>query len=278
MASIKDKTDGAMINIHKLLMNTPYGRMGMNNHRDVVKKVSLKEFESIQLRYNILDWFNLDDNLIHVKYTKLPDRCKCEQSNINYEEELINILESDIVNNSTPIAAAVTAWARVIMYPFLLKSKYTDTDSIFLSKPLDKCYIGKQLGKFKQEYGGVIKKGLFVSPKLYILDTLNGYINKSKGFSGKLSLYDYLELYQGGFIDVKDNRWKRSLELENVKIIEQDMRLKGNFDKRTKLFSKGKWINRSPIVINDNLSVVSTDLIKEPFKGVVIYNNLRSII
>lgn len=58
--------------------------------------------------------------------------------------------------------------------------------------------IGKGLGKFKQEYGGLIKKAIFPAPKLYILDTIGGYITKSKGYSGKLTMSDYSELYKGG--------------------------------------------------------------------------------
>lgn len=198
MASIKDSSSGAMRDIHKLILNTPYGRMGMNNDRDVVKTVTKKEFEALELRFDIIVCFELDNDKVYVKHSKYPNPVKCEQSNINYEEEMLRILDSDMVNNSPAIAAAVASWARIIMYPWITNSYYSDTDSVFLSAPLNSSMIGKGLGKFKQEYGGLIKKAIFPAPKLYILDTIGGYITKSKGYSGKLTMSDYSELYKGG--------------------------------------------------------------------------------
>jgi len=92
------------------------------------------------------------------------------------------------------------------MYPFILNSYYTDTDSTFLNSPLSSSVVGKGLGKFKLEHGGIIKKAIFLSPKLYILDTIEGLKTKSKGFSGKLTMMDYIHLLEGGFIEVKDIR------------------------------------------------------------------------
>src|SRR3954471_19550062 len=82
------------------------------------------------------------------------------------------------------------------MYPHIVKSLYTDTDSIFLSEPLNNNYVGKGLGKFKQEYGGLILKAYFVAPKLYYLKLydaidINGnfkrIISKNKGYKGSLT-------------------------------------------------------------------------------------------
>jgi hypothetical protein len=93
------------------------------------------------------------------------------------------------------------------MYPRIKYSYYTDTDSIFIDYDLNPSLIGKKIGLLKQEYGGLIKKGIFPSPKLYILDTIKGLKSKSKGISGGiLTLLDYIDLYKGGFIEVKDIR------------------------------------------------------------------------
>jgi hypothetical protein len=109
MASIKDNTEGAMRNIHKLLSNTPYGRLGMNNDRDVAKTFSLKQFEFIELCYNIKDSFFINENKVYVKHSKYPDKIKCEQSGINYEKELLKIVDGYSVNNSTAAAAAISS-------------------------------------------------------------------------------------------------------------------------------------------------------------------------
>lgn len=117
MACIKDSSTGAMRDIHKLILNTPYGRMGMNNNRDVVKTVTKKEFEKLELCFDIIVYFELDDDKVYVKHSKYPNAIKCEQSNINYEEEMLRIVDSDLVNNSPAISAAIASWARIIMYP-----------------------------------------------------------------------------------------------------------------------------------------------------------------
>ena len=273
MASIKDSSSGAMRNIHKLLLNTPYGRMGMNNDRPIVQIVSKEQFQELELRYNITYFIELDEDKVFVKYDKFVDKIKCEQTDADYEGELLKILDSDDVNNSPAIASAVTSWARILMYPKIINSYYTDTDSIFLDKPLNPKEIGKNIGEFKQEYGGPIKKAIFPSPKLYILDTVNGLVCKAKGYSGgKLTTWDYMDLYKGGFIEVKDIRWKRDLGLETVSLQCLDYTISGQYDKRNKLYSKGRWVNTSPLIINPLFEIVNTNIVLFISKPLIGYS------
>jgi hypothetical protein len=109
MSSIKDSSAGAMREIHKLLMNTPYGRMGMRNDRDIIKLVSKEEFQMLELKYNITYFFEIDYNKVIVKYGKFVDKIKCEQSETDYEAEMLKTLDSDIVNNSPAIASAIAS-------------------------------------------------------------------------------------------------------------------------------------------------------------------------
>lgn len=45
---------------------------------------------------------------------------------------------------------------------------YTDTDSVFLGKPLDPLFVGDDLGQFKDELKGTfITEALFLAPKMY---------------------------------------------------------------------------------------------------------------
>ena len=93
------------------------------------------------------------------------------------------------------------------MYPNIINSYYSDTDSIFTKKPINQKLIGKEIGKFKKEYEGEIKKGVFASPKLYILDTLAGFKRICKGYSGdKLTIWEYMDLYRGKVLNLKDVR------------------------------------------------------------------------
>lgn len=75
------------------------------------------------------------------------------------------------------IASAVTPLSRVFMYDFknLKGSKcyYTDTDSLYLEKPLDDKYVCKDFGQFKLECK--VKEAKFISSKVYEVVDENGY-------------------------------------------------------------------------------------------------------
>jgi len=92
------------------------------------------------------------------------------------------------------------------MYSHLVNPYYSDTDSLFIDKPLDSSLIGKELGKFKQEYNGVINNALFISPKLYLLELENKNIVKSKGYSGDLTKLDFINLYNDGILHLENER------------------------------------------------------------------------
>lgn len=77
-------------------------------------------------------------------------------------------------NSAVQLAAAITASARIYMYPYISRedSYYTDTDSVVLSQPLPKEWISSSvLGKFKLE--DRILKGDFLVAKAYFYITID---------------------------------------------------------------------------------------------------------
>jgi hypothetical protein len=88
----------------------------------------------------------------------------------NIREELIIELNTDldinlsknyyIVKANIAIASAVTAYARIHMIGFKLDGSciYSDTYSIFTTKPLDDKFIGSSLGLMKNELNGMVLK------------------------------------------------------------------------------------------------------------------------
>ncbi|KAE9584339.1 putative DNA-directed DNA polymerase, family B, DNA polymerase, palm domain-containing protein (mitochondrion) [Lupinus albus] len=73
--------------------------------------------------------------------------------------------------SAVQLSAAITACARIYMYPFISRSDcyYTDTDSIFLGNPLSDDLISSvDLGKFKLECK--VQNGIFLAPKSYMLE------------------------------------------------------------------------------------------------------------
>jgi hypothetical protein len=109
LAFWKENSSGDERVIVKFLLNTLYGRLGMKNERNIVKMVTNKEYEEIIKRYEVLDAVRLGEDKVFVRYSNLPCEMACEQSGVNFEEELLKSTDNDFVDNSTPIAAAIAS-------------------------------------------------------------------------------------------------------------------------------------------------------------------------
>ncbi|KAK7298428.1 hypothetical protein VNO77_46288 [Canavalia gladiata] len=75
-------------------------------------------------------------------------------------------------NSAVQLAAAITASARIYMYPYISREDcyYTDTDSVVLGQPLPEEMISSSvLGKFKLE--DRVIDGFFLAPKSYSYST-----------------------------------------------------------------------------------------------------------
>ena len=78
------------------------------------------------------------------------------------------------------------------------KLLYSDTDSLFLEKPLNDSLISpSELGKFKLEHEVV--EGYFIHPKFYAFKNSNGdTIIRNKGLANNsLSFEDFIKLDKG---------------------------------------------------------------------------------
>ena len=106
------------------------------------------------------------------------------------------------------------------------------------------------LGKLKLEH--TFKEGLFVLPKIYYLELDNdSVVTKCKGYPGKLSKDQYLELLKGKSINLPVTKWLRSLKNSTIQI-KRNMPYVINplFNKRQKVFdSSGAWVNSTPIIL-----------------------------
>lgn len=118
----------------------------------------------------------------------------CNLSEQKFENELLKYdFSKRTVSQSVPIAAVITAYARMymnkLMYLENYKYYYTDIDSLVTDKPLPSKYIGKELGQLKLEYFDF--KGLYVSPKLYLIELNDGkIIVKARTIGSDLSSYE----------------------------------------------------------------------------------------
>jgi len=151
----KKKKDGVNDLLTKLMMNSCYGRFGLNVNREGLC---------------------LDDGsaglIIH-----------SELINPN-TGETVRLMKEDVVLEhaftNVAIAAYVTAYARILMHKIYLEAGpentyYTDTDSIFTTKEFK---TGDALGELKLEY--TTTSAVFLLPKTYINEGVEGESFKKK--------------------------------------------------------------------------------------------------
>lgn len=241
----------ALRNIAKLLMNSMYGRFGM--HTPAVKDVIVTPEESLKISrlYKVLETIVLDTQVL-LSYS-LDAAISGDPKAIGFKAALRELPGQ----TNVPIAAAVTAYSRMIINEFkLLAMKlgltiyYSDTDSMIVDGPLPEEYIDStQLGLLKLEH--IIKEGIFVAPKMYYLDTNEGgIVTKCKGYSGKLTRDDYQTLLLGEVLNLTVTKWSRSLKEGTVRIVRGlPYHLKADLNKRVKVLDNGKWVDTMPITL-----------------------------
>lgn len=224
---IKATTSGAEKYIAKLHLNCLYGVFGRRLDQlstRLVKNENLLQYLNETKIKNILEIDN-------------------EHSVLIIENNVSDMLALDekyqtSVRSNVAIAAAITAYGRIHMAKFKLKYAdnlvYSDTDSIFITTPLDPSYIGDQLGMMKDELSGDIIDEMYVlGIKRY------GYISNYRSHSviagvkrDSLSLDKIKELAEGGSITVENPTvFVKSIGNLNISIKPRQITLKMESDK-----------------------------------------------
>ena len=230
-------TNSPMYTIAKLLLNTLYGRFGLSPNQLTHEVISNKE---INQRINEIGLDNLQNiisfgNKSIVSYSKSFSRIP-----------LINV----------GIAAAISAYARIYMSQFKNNPKftlyYTDTDSIFINKPLPSFLVDeKELGKFKTV--NVFRKFIGLAPKVYGGINNDGHeVIKAKGLKLRISFAELEKLLN---VKALSNESKVSLitqpkwfkNLEDGTITEKEIlhNLKPTENKRNLIYSNNLLIGTS---------------------------------
>lgn len=238
--------------IAKLIMNSLYGRFGMNDnfneniilHKNDYLKFEQKNIDSIK---NIIEL----DEYVLIQY----------RSNIQDDKTFINSL-FETHNINIAIASAITAYARIHMSQFKNNHDYniyySDTDSIYIDKPLNDKLISKtELGLMKLEY--ICEKAIFIAPKVYCLLTNEGLlIYKVKGLSSKikLTLRDFENLLlKDSKLEKNQEKWFKNLQEGNISILDQIYTLKVTSNKRELIYIRdgenNKLFATKPIILTN---------------------------
>lgn len=185
-------------NLAKLLMNSMYGRFGIHPSLTRHAIYTSEQMNKITPAWVVQNTMNFGE--LSLVTLLLNDNWILENQGV---QGLIKHLTNLGNNTNVAIAAAVTAHSRIIINQYKLdalklglKIFYSDTDSLILDGALPENWIhSATLGKLKLEH--IFKEGIFVMPKVYYLEKEDGTIvSKVKGFPGKLSKAQYLELFK----------------------------------------------------------------------------------
>ena len=175
-------------------MNSLYGKLGMspiqNVHRLVTEEDMTVDYLLDTLQGSFESGLNTDltvlgDQGLHIISKEVPNN-SIDITNENSENRIF----TKLLNISTPLAMFITAYARIHMAKFKVKYQnnlyYSDTDSLVLNTELPREVISNSLGDFKLEH--IIKKGIFIAPKVYALVLEDGSEEiKIKGSKVKIS-------------------------------------------------------------------------------------------
>ncbi|KAF5191917.1 Dna polymerase [Thalictrum thalictroides] len=251
---------------YKLIMNSLYGRFGINPLKD--DSIICEEEEYNGIWKNNKDFVGADQ--ISSKYYLVS--IKRNPENFNWSPPSISAVQ---------LSAAITACARIHMYPIISRDDcyYTDTDSAVLGNPLSKEDISSTvLGLLKLEYK--VKEGYFLAPKSYMLQPVGkadsiliheeGYMDpiiKHKGVAKSLVTPEWFkQQYNNMYEIINDNKYLQSPVLYETarnfyidykkmiiyqKIIKISLRTRPNTKREAQFNKERQWIDTSPKSIRD---------------------------
>jgi DNA polymerase type B, organellar and viral len=219
--------------IAKLLMNSLYGRWAMSDNFKEINIVDESNYKSFENK-NINKIISIDQ--LGKKYIVTLDK---DYTDILLDNGSINH------NVNVAIASAVTSYARIHMSQFKNNSDYklfySDTDSIYINKPLSSDLVSAtELGKIKLE--GIYEKGVFLAPKVYALKFGKSELLKIKGIKkdalSNIKFKDLEDLLiRDSKLEILQDKWFKSFDLGTITIKDQLYTLKVTSNKRTLVYN-----------------------------------------
>jgi len=169
------------------------------------KNPALREFSKLIMN-TAYGWTCMSrDDKTELDFIEKKDYYRGKDRLVTYDEDLGFVEVKSVVRTLTiqvQIGAYVTSYARLVLLDALRKQAekgevyYCDTDSIVCEKPMDDEMIDNvAIGKWGLE--NVVKKGLFLQPKLYVEETAESINFKFKGVTKERQKKFKYSFYEG---------------------------------------------------------------------------------
>lgn len=242
---LKAKSERAspMYTISKLLLNSLYGRFGMNPEAEKHIIVDEAHSDEIHSLYKVTDVVNFNNGKELISYLS-------DKSEEDSKDSKINI--------NVAISSAITAYARAYMYRFKTMPGYTlyysDTDSIDLDKPLpDEFLNDTELGKFKIEH--TFKEVVYIAPKVYGGITEYTDVVKVKGLKDPLAFTELKTLLKRDkTLTIRQEKWYRNIEAGHIISKDELYTLISTANKRNMVYDiNDSLIGTHPLTLNDGI-------------------------
>jgi len=258
--SIKEKHNKShpLFLISKLLLNSLYGKFGTNLEIFFDTQIVIDNKEMINIinsdKYIIKDAIDLEN-----------DKSLVIIFNENkYKDKLIESTIDSSKNISVSISSAISSYSRIFMSNIKMKLIkdgikifYTDTDSLFTNKYLNKNLIGTKIGQWKLEYD--FDEAVFLAPKVYggIIKKDKTEITKIKGFKNKVSYKNLKSLLnKNKSLSLSHKKWHKNFQDSEIIIKDQIYTLIPTENKRKLIYKNNKLINTIPFIINEKKEII----------------------
>ncbi len=225
--------------ISKLLLNSLYGRLGMNPITENHVIISSDKGKDFYSKFNITNILDLKNGKELISFFDL---------NLNDDESHYNIKNISVV-----VSSVVTASARIHMSKFKTDKRfiicYTDTDSIDIDEMLDSNLIGTDLGLMKLEH--IFIDVVFLSPKMYGGITDSYEYTRIKGLKNPLKFEELKALLNKDTkLEVKQEKWYSDISNGQFHIKDEIYTLMTTDNKRKLLYnSENKFYDTLPLKI-----------------------------
>jgi len=238
--------DNPWYTIAKLLLNSLFGRFGMDPEMFIAELMDDVDFDKL-----------------HEKGTfKIKDRVELGVKSLVIYEDTGKVANPNI---SIAVSAAISSFSRIHMTHFISKYSdsicYIDTDGIKTSSVIDKEEIGSELGKMKFE--GSFKEAVFIAPKVYAgVSTDSVMTVKVKGLKEAISYWLMKQLLYLPKLEIAQERMVREWGKGYISLLKGLYTLSATENKRVLIRdSCGKIIDTRPYELKDGVKIVKSKFV-----------------